>query len=119
MSVVMCMTLYDCYMEIHAADSKHKKDDMRRIQVELAVAAKSAGACAPYAWSCSGAAGMAQYMLIKMHPLLNADLQFANQLVGYPQLPFPTTYCLLPHFLHGLQGFSLACLQQAAPLQAC
>jgi hypothetical protein len=45
MSVVLCMTLYHCYMEYYVAASMHNKQDMRRTQVELAVAAKSAGAC--------------------------------------------------------------------------
>jgi hypothetical protein len=44
MCVVVCMTLYHCYMDVYAVDSKNKARDMRRAQVEVAVAAKSAGA---------------------------------------------------------------------------
>jgi hypothetical protein len=63
MSVIMCVTLYTGYMEMYALKSKSQEGDTRRIQVELAVAAKSAGACTQYACGCSGAAGMASCRL--------------------------------------------------------
>jgi hypothetical protein len=67
MSLVICMTYCNCYMNLYRLNSSSKQKDTqqdkqqhkRRIQVELAVAAKSAGVCRAHACSCSTAAGVA------------------------------------------------------------